>query len=182
MLLRPVWPARLALVLVFLALNMASVTLWHQLEQDQLERVDERLNYEARNLARQLEATLHTEVESLGRIARLWNSLGRLPRNSWEHEAELALSDFPAYQSIQWTDANLQIRQLKFLSDQTTERKHDQRGTGHTDHTSNSSDGRRFLDDNAHQGRTIGAENTVRGEFTLAFVHSRRKHRQQHHQ
>lgn len=112
MLLRPVWPARLALVLVFLALNMASVTLWHQLEQDQLERVDERLDYEARNLARQLEATLHTEVESLGRIARLWNSLGRLPRNSWEHEAELALSDFPAYQSIQWTDANLQIRWL----------------------------------------------------------------------
>ncbi len=74
------------------------------------------------------------------------------------------------YQYRHFTDANLQIRQLKFLSDQTTERKHDQRGTGHTDHTSNSSDGRRFLDDNAHQGRTIGAENTVRGEFTLAFV------------
>ena len=71
---------------------------------------------------------------------------------------------------------------MKFLGDQTAERKHDQRGTGHTDHTSNSSDGRRFLDDNAHQGRTIGAENTVRGEFTLAFVHSRRKHRQHHDQ
>jgi diguanylate cyclase (GGDEF)-like protein/PAS domain S-box-containing protein len=109
---RPIWPARLALVLVFLALNMASVTLWHQLEQDQRERVDERLNYEARTLARQLEATLHTEVESLGRIARLWNSLGRLPRESWEQEAELALADFPAYQSVQWTGADLRIRWL----------------------------------------------------------------------
>ena len=109
---RPIWPARLALVLVFLALNMASIMLWRQLEQAQQARVNERVDYEARTLARRLEATLHTEVESLGRIARLWNSLGRLPRESWEQEAELALADFPAYQSVQWTGADLRIRWL----------------------------------------------------------------------
>lgn len=109
---RSVWPARVALALVFLALNLASLMLWHQLKQDQQERVDERVSYEAHSLARQLESTLHTEVESLGRIARLWNSLGRLPRDSWEHEAELALADFPAYQSVQWVGADLQMRWL----------------------------------------------------------------------
>ncbi|MDD0845113.1 sensor domain-containing diguanylate cyclase [Pseudomonas sp. Gutcm_11s] len=108
----PVWPARLALAFLFLMLCLASVALWRQLELDQQQRLEERIGYQARSLARQLESTLHTEVESLDRIARLWNNLGRLARDDWEQEAELALADFPAYQSVQWVGADLQMRWL----------------------------------------------------------------------
>ncbi len=109
---RPAWPARLALVLLLLALCLASFTLWRQLEDDQQERLQERVSYQARALARQMESTLHGEVESLERIARLWNSLGRLPKPAWEKEANLALADFPAYQSVQWVGADLHMRWL----------------------------------------------------------------------
>lgn len=107
-----VWPARLALALLFLVLCSASLMLWHQLERDQQARLEERVGFQARSLARQLETILHGEVEGLGRIARLWNNLGRLQREDWEQEAELALMDFPAYQSVQWVGPDLRMRWL----------------------------------------------------------------------
>lgn len=106
------WPARLALALLLLVLSSASVLLWRQIESVQQQRVDERVGYQARSLARQLESTLHLEVASLERIARLWNSLGRLPRASWDEEVERALRGFPAYQSIQWVGPDLHMRWL----------------------------------------------------------------------
>lgn len=109
---KPAWPARLALVLLFLLLSAASLMIWRQLEQDQRARLDERLDYQARSLARQLEGALHSEVEGLSRIGRLWNNLGRLSHEDWETEAAAALTDFPAYQSVQWVDADLQMRWL----------------------------------------------------------------------
>ncbi|MGQ7960476.1 sensor domain-containing diguanylate cyclase [Pseudomonas sp. SP16.1] len=106
------WPARLALALLLLVLSSASVLLWRQLESDQQQRLEERLGYQARSLARQLDSTLHLEVASLERIARLWSELGRLPRATWEDEVQRALRGFPGYQSIQWLDAELRMRWL----------------------------------------------------------------------
>ncbi|PKQ39771.1 sensor domain-containing diguanylate cyclase [Pseudomonas sp. YY-1] len=111
------WPARLALALLLLVLSSASVLLWRQIESVQQQRVDERVGYQARSLARQLESTLHLEVASLERIARLWNSLGRLPRASWDEEVERALRGFPAYQSIQWVGPDLHMRWLLPVAD-----------------------------------------------------------------
>ncbi|WP_252271927.1 sensor domain-containing diguanylate cyclase [Pseudomonas subflava] len=109
---RSVWPARLALVVLFLMMCLASLALWQQLEDDQRERIGERVDYQAQALARQLENTLQAEVESLERIARLWRHLGRLDRKDWEQEAQLALDEFPAYQSIQWLGPDLYMRWL----------------------------------------------------------------------
>lgn len=106
------WPVRLALGLLFLTLCLASLMLWRQLEQDHQKRVDERVDFQARSLARQLEIALHNEVEGLAHIAHLWNSRNRLPREDWEQEAELAIQHFPAFQSVQWIDADLRIRWL----------------------------------------------------------------------
>ncbi|ERI52747.1 diguanylate cyclase [Pseudomonas sp. EGD-AK9] len=106
------WPARLALALLLVVLSSASVLLWRQLEGERQQRLEERLGYQARSLARQLESTLHLEVASLERIARLWNSLGRLPRAGWEEEVAHALRGFPAYQSIQWVGEDLRMRWL----------------------------------------------------------------------
>lgn len=107
-----VWPARLALAFLLVVLSSASVLLWRQIDAVQQQRIDERIGYQARSLARQLENTLHLEVASLERIARLWNSLGRLPRASWDEEVELTLRGFPVYQSIQWVGADLHMRWL----------------------------------------------------------------------
>ncbi|MWV14515.1 diguanylate cyclase [Pseudomonas sp. L-22-4S-12] len=109
---RSVWPARLALAFLLLVLCGASLMLWRQLESDQQARLAERLDYQARTLARQLESNLRNEVQSLDRIAQRWNKLGRLPREQWEDEVNLALQGFPAYQSIQWIGADLQMRWL----------------------------------------------------------------------
>lgn len=51
-------------------------------------------------------------MASLERIARLWNSLGRLPQAGWGEEVERVLRGFPAYQSIQWVGDDLRIRWL----------------------------------------------------------------------
>ena len=107
-----VWPARLALAFLLVVLSSASVLLWRQIDAVQQQRIDERIGYQARSLARQLESTLHLEVASLERIARLWNSLGRLPQASWGEEVERVLRGFPAYQSIQWVGDDLRIRWL----------------------------------------------------------------------
>ena len=107
-----VWPARLALAFLLVVLSSASVLLWRQIDAVQQQRIDERIGYQARSLARQLESTLHLEVASLERIARLWNSLGRLPGASWDEEVELTLRGFPVYQSIQWVGADLHMRWL----------------------------------------------------------------------
>jgi len=109
---RTAWPARLALAFLLLVLCGASLALWRLLEIDQQERLQEHVGYQARTLARQLESNLSSEVESLERIARLWNNLGRLSQNAWEREANLALQGFPAYQAIQWVGPDLQMRWL----------------------------------------------------------------------
>lgn len=106
------WPARIALALLLLVLCGASLMLWHQLEKEQQVRLRERVAYQAQNLAQQLENVLHSEVEGLGRIARLWNSLGRLYREDWEVEATQTLRAFPAYQAIQWVGPDLKMRWL----------------------------------------------------------------------
>jgi len=107
-----VWPARLALSLLLLVLCGASLVLWHQLETAQQERVRERVGYQARTLARQLETSLNDQVEGLHRIAQLWNHRGRLPRDEWELETRFALQHFKGYQSIQWLGADLRMRWL----------------------------------------------------------------------
>ncbi len=106
------WPARIALALLLLVLCGASLMLWHQLEKEQQVRLRERVAYQAQNLTQQLENVLYSEVEGLGRIARLWNSLGRLYREDWEVEATQTLQAFPAYQSIQWVGPDLKMRWL----------------------------------------------------------------------
>lgn len=106
------WPARLALAFLLLVLCGSSVLLWRQLENEQQQRLDELLDAQADSLSRQLESTLQLEVAGLERIARLWNSLGRLPKSAWEEEARQALDSFPAYQSIQWVGNDLHMRWL----------------------------------------------------------------------
>lgn len=109
---RTAWLARVALALLLVALCAASVLLWRQLENDQSKRLNERLSYQTQVFAHRLENNLFLEAESLNRIARLWSRLGRLPRDSWEDEARLALQGFAGYQSIQWVGADLQMRWL----------------------------------------------------------------------
>jgi diguanylate cyclase (GGDEF)-like protein/PAS domain S-box-containing protein len=109
---RSAWLARTVLALLLLVLCSASVLLWYQLEKAQQERLQERVGYQARTLARQLENTLNNEVESLRRIARLWNRSNRLPESQWQVEANIALEGFNGYQSIQWIGPDLHMRWL----------------------------------------------------------------------
>src|SRR5690606_40979337 len=104
---RFVWPARLSIGLLFLALCSASLLLWRQLDASQHELVSERVAYQAHSLAQQLEASLTDQAAELRRIALAWSHRGRLPRDEWELDANFALQHFPGYQSIQWLGADL---------------------------------------------------------------------------
>jgi len=109
---RSVWPVRLALALLSVVLCGSSLMLWRQLENAQQERVRERVAYQARTLARQLEGSLSDQIEGLHRIANLWNHRGRIPRDEWDLEAHFALQRFKGYQSIQWLGADLKMHWL----------------------------------------------------------------------
>lgn len=107
---QPAWLVRTTLTLLLLALCGTSLLLWRQLENAQEERIRERVGYQARVLASELETNLIDEVEGLRRMAMLWNHRGRIPRDEWTEDANFALEHFPGYQSIQWMGADLRMR------------------------------------------------------------------------
>jgi diguanylate cyclase (GGDEF)-like protein/PAS domain S-box-containing protein len=109
------WPARLALAALLLGLCLVSLLLWQRLLIAQQERVAERVNYQARSLARQLEASLHDQVDSLRRIALQWNHRGRMPMDEWVLDSRFALDRFKGYQAIQWLGADLAMRWVEPL-------------------------------------------------------------------
>ena len=109
----PAWLVRSTLILLFLTLCGTSLLLWKQLDDAQQERVRERVSFQARALAGELQSNLTDEVESLRRLALLWNHRGRLPRDEWNLEAEFALQHFLGYQSIQWMGPDLHMRWVR---------------------------------------------------------------------
>ncbi|MDH4871427.1 diguanylate cyclase [Pseudomonas sp. BN515] len=106
----PAWLVRTTLALLFLALCGTSLLLWKQMENAQQERIRDRVGYQARALAAELENNLVDEVEGLRRMALLWSHQDRIPRDEWTLEANFAMEHFPGYQSIQWMGADLRMR------------------------------------------------------------------------
>lgn len=96
-------------------LLLASVWLGGELADSERQRLQERLNYQGRSLAHQLEATLHEQVQGLDLLSQLWTHHGRMPRAEWELDARFYVRSFPGYQSIQWADPDLHIRWLEPL-------------------------------------------------------------------
>lgn len=96
-------------------LLLASAWLGEELASSERQRVQERLAYQGRSLAHQLQATLHEQVQGLSLIAQLWTHHGRMPRAEWELDARFYVRSFPGYQSIQWSDPDLRIRWLEPL-------------------------------------------------------------------
>lgn len=109
------WATRLALAALLLGLCLASLLLWQRLLSAQQERVAERVDYQARGLARQLEASLHDQVDGLRRIALQWNYRGRIPLDEWLLDCRFSLERFKGYQAIQWLDADLAMRWIEPL-------------------------------------------------------------------
>jgi len=112
---RSPWPTRLALAALLLGLCLVSLLLWQRLLIAQQERVAERVGYQARSLARQLEASLHDQVDGLRRIALQWNHRGRMPKDEWVLDSRFALERFKGYQAIQWLGADLAMRWIEPL-------------------------------------------------------------------
>lgn len=109
------WPTRLALAALLLALGLASLALWQQLLGAQQQRIAERVSYQARSLARQLEASLISQVDDLERMAKLWNHRGRIPQDEWVLDSQLSIQHFKGYQAIQWLGADLSMRWVEPL-------------------------------------------------------------------
>ena len=112
---RSPWPTRLAMAALLLSLCLVSLLLWQRLLIAQQERVAERVGYQARSLARQLEASLHDQVDGLRRIALQWNHRGRMPKDEWVLDSRFALERFKGYQAIQWLGADLAMRWIEPL-------------------------------------------------------------------
>ncbi|MDN6854981.1 diguanylate cyclase [Pseudomonas sp. CAN2814] len=96
-------------------LLFASAWLGEELASSERQRVQERLAYQGRSLAHQLEANLHEQVQGLSLIAQLWTHHGRMPRAEWELDARFYVRSFAGYQSIQWSGPDLRIRWLEPL-------------------------------------------------------------------
>ncbi len=107
---RPAWRARLAVVLLALALLAASLVLWQKLVTIERAHANERVAAQARLLTRQLEGSLNAQAQDLYRLAELWNHHGRLSREEWALEAQFSLQHFRGYQAIQWADSDLRLR------------------------------------------------------------------------
>ncbi|BAN51181.1 diguanylate cyclase [Metapseudomonas resinovorans] len=106
----PAWLVRTLLALFLLALCGTSLLLWKKLEDAQADRIRDRVGFQARSLATELQTNLIDEVEGLRRMALLWNHRGRIPRDEWTLEVNFALDHFPGYQSIQWMGPDLHMR------------------------------------------------------------------------
>ncbi|MDO9625246.1 MAG: diguanylate cyclase [Pseudomonas sp.] len=109
------WPTRLALAALLLGLCLVSVLLWQRLLTTEQARVAERVDYQARSLAQQLETSLHKQVDDLRRIALQWNHRGRIPLDEWLLDSRFSLKRFKGYLAIQWLDADLRMRWIEPL-------------------------------------------------------------------
>ncbi|WP_339488858.1 sensor domain-containing diguanylate cyclase [Pseudomonas sp. EL_65y_Pfl2_R95] len=103
------WIARFALAVLLSGLYFASLTVWQQMVHDQQQSIAERVSFQAKDLARRLQSSLHDQVEDLDRIAQLWNYRGRVPKDQWLLESQFSLEHFKAYQSIQWLGPDLHM-------------------------------------------------------------------------
>ncbi|WP_339513908.1 sensor domain-containing diguanylate cyclase [Pseudomonas sp. RL_15y_Pfl2_60] len=104
------WIARFALAVLLSGLYFASLTVWQQMVRDQQKSIAERVDFQAKDLARRLQGSLHEQVDDLHRIAQLWNHRGRIPQDEWLLESRFSLDHFKAYQSIQWLGPDLHMR------------------------------------------------------------------------
>lgn len=104
------WIARFALAVLLGGLYFASLTVWEHMVRDQQKSIAERVDFQAKDLARRLQGSLHEQVDDLHRIAQLWNHRGRIPQDEWLLESRFSLEHFKAYRSIQWLGPDLHMR------------------------------------------------------------------------
>lgn len=100
---------------MLLGLGLVSLLLWQRRLTAQQERVAERVDYQAHNLARRLEANLHDQVAGLRRIALQWDYRGRIPMDEWLLDSRFSLERVKGYQAIQWLGADLAMRWIEPL-------------------------------------------------------------------
>ncbi len=96
-------------VLPTLLICVVTLLIWHGLRAHYDQMALEEMMLKTKNISRQIDAAIQERLRAMERMAlRMENT--QLTRREWEADANAYYRDFPAYQSIEWADANAVTR------------------------------------------------------------------------
>lgn len=102
----------LLVVGLLLCLVAGSILVAHSLQKNELQRNQQLLEQETRELARQLETHFRYQTDALQRLASRWNHYRERP-GLWQQDADRLLQDFGHLQAIEWLDETHRVRWIR---------------------------------------------------------------------
>ena len=92
----------------------STITLlfWVSLREREIVYLNNTTQLSINNIAAVFKGEAESQISNLRRMAERWTDAGGTPLASWEKDSRALQSDFPAYRSISWVDANLRTRWL----------------------------------------------------------------------
>jgi len=95
--------------LIAVALGTITLMLWQGLSAQEHAQLQRNVQLATTKVQDAIRVQTETQIRALISMARRWEQWENFPR-IWEYDAGLYMRDHPAYQSIQWVDANSQAR------------------------------------------------------------------------
>lgn len=97
-------------LLAGIVILIGAIGFWWQLSIEEREQIQERTAAEGERIAGHIEHEVNERFWALDRMAERWQLNGRPTQRQWEQSALLNVTDFEGFRSIQWIDANYQVR------------------------------------------------------------------------
>ncbi|MDP2136867.1 MAG: histidine kinase dimerization/phospho-acceptor domain-containing protein, partial [Candidatus Didemnitutus sp.] len=97
---------------VVVAGTTVTLLFWLSLRERETAYQNSTTQLNINNVAAVFSGETEAQINNLRRMAERWTDSGGTPLASWEKDARAHSSDFPAYRSISWVDANLRTRWL----------------------------------------------------------------------
>lgn len=87
-----------------------AVLLWFSLREREVIYLNNTTQLTLNTIASTFKAETEAQVNMLRRMAERWTDSGGVQQAGWEKDARTQATDFPAYRSISWVDANFRTR------------------------------------------------------------------------
>lgn len=97
-------------VLVGIAISTATLFLWQALIAQDCTSIEQMILTESSNVKNEVAAQLETQTRALVQMANRWEMRGGTPKQEWEADAQLYVSDYGGYQAIEWVDPSFHVR------------------------------------------------------------------------
>ncbi len=91
-------------IVIFITSTAIFIFIWHALVKKEIRDIEMILTMTENQVVRQFNESLNMQVNAMKRKARRWEVSGGLTESQWKDDTNAYIRDFPALESIVWTD------------------------------------------------------------------------------